>query len=1079
MNKKLCNFKHLLLLLLLLLLPSLVFAQEITVKGTVKDTKGIGLPGVTIFVLGNNKGTVTNPDGGYSIKVSPKATLSYSYLGYISAKIAVNNKTSINVTLLEDTKKLDELVVVGYGTMKRSDVTGSVGSISSEALEKSVSTTMDQALQGRIAGVQMTQNSGIPGGGTSMLIRGIGSINSTNEPIYVVDGVIISGETGSSTSNAIAGINPADIESIEVLKDASATAIYGAQGANGVVLISMKKGKDNMVKPSISFNAYYGNQQLNKEIDMMDLRQYATHYNEMQNVFGYPTNRKDAFSNPETLGGGTNWQSAIFRNAPMQNYNLSIRGGDKNTTYSISGGYFSQDGITVSSGFDRSTFRVNVDTKATNWMRIGAVMNGSYTKQNSGIASWSIIPYALYQAPYIPVLNADGTYGGPDSSFDANVSGFSNPFAVAKMTKRENEKLNTRGNVFMTITPNKWFNYRTEFSGDYTIDNYLYYLPAFSVGSYLNAITTNQHSKLYSLTWNWKNMLNFDRTFAKKHKLSGMLAHEVNSFNSDYLYGQRLYGASDLTGLDAGDANYSTNSGYGRDKKFLSVFGRLFYSYKDRYQFTGTVRHDGSSNFAEGHQWGTFPSAAVAWRVSEEEFFKPLEKVINNFKFRLSYGVVGNANVGNFAYQSLLQNVQSNWGSSFKTANVPNVNLTWETTKSWNVGTDLNMFNNRIELIFDAYNKRTSNLLLQAELPRYVGASTDGSTGSADSPWYNIGVMENKGFEFALNTVNISKRNFTWKSGLTFSLNRNKVLEMNSDNATIDKTYQVASNTTSTVTRTTVGKPISQFYGYDVVGRINSASDFLEDNGDGTSTVKVATVKYKKGTVANNSAFSSGSTYIGDILYKDVNGDGAINASDMTYIGNPLPKFTYGITNSFTYKDFDFSVFLYGSYGNKILNILRIRTDDPRQSGNLSARAANYCKIGYLDGNSSNTNIWNVYVLPGSDPTMVRMGATDPNGNSAVSSRFVEDGSYLRIQNVSIGYTFPKKLLTSIGISKLRVYSNIQNLFTFTKYSGFDPEVGATQGQYSYSGQSMLMYGVDAGRVPSPRVYTVGIDLTF
>ncbi len=1076
MKNKFILFRRITLSLMFFLIPLLAAAQTISVQGTVKDSNDEPLIGVSVAVEGTNLGTITDHEGKYTIKASPKGNLIFSYLGFVTSKALINNRTTIDVVLSEDTKKLDEVVVVGYGTMKRSDFTGAVSSIGADAVEKSVATTIDQVLQGRIAGMQVAQNSGIPGGSTSILIRGINSINSTNEPIYVVDGMIINGETGSNTSNAISNINPADIESVEVLKDASATAIYGAQGANGVIIITMKKGKEGI--PKINFNAYYGIQEPATQIDMMNLQQYAVHYNDLQTAFGYLTNRKDAFSNPETLGNGTNWQDAIFRNAPMQSYNLSVRGGNKVANYSVSGGYMKQEGITVSSGFDRATLRIATEIQAREWVKMGATINSSYTNQESGIAGWNIIPNALYQSPQVPVYNADGSFGGPDSSFDSNLKDFTNPLAIAELTTRDNEKFGTRGNLFLTFKPTKykWINFRTEFTGDAAIDNYIYFLPSYQFGSSTNAYATNRHDKTYTLYWGWKNMLNFDKTFNKVHKVTAMIGQEVTSNKRDYLNGQRLGGSDSLQGLDAGDANYATNSGYGYERRFSSIFGRAFYSYKDKYLFTGTIRHDGSSNFAEGEQWGTFPSAAIAWRASEESFFKPLKDVMNNLKFRLSYGEVGNSNVAQYAYISNLTSIQSPWGVGLKTGNIPNPNLTWETTRSWNAGIDMNFLDNRIEFIVDAYVKNTNNLLMQLALPGYVG--TDGQ-GSADAPWYNIGSLQNKGFEFTLNTVNIQNRKFNWKTGITFSLNQNEITEMNTQTAFIDKTYALGSET-STITRTAVGHPISQFYGFNVIGRINSAEDFLKDNGDGTSTVTTATRSYKKGAVINNTANNLASySYIGDLLYEDVDGDGIITDADRTYIGSPLPDFTFGINNSFRYRDFDLTVFLYGSVGNKAFNWLRRRIDNPNSSGNVHSRTADYCRLGYVDGNSSNKDIWNIYVLPGADDSQVRMGGVDPNTNSAVSSRFVEDASFLRIQNISLGYTVPKRYTAKLKIESLRFYANLQNVYTFTKYTGYDPEVGSTQGQYSYSGQSMLMYGVDTGRIPSPRIYTFGLDLTF
>lgn len=1059
---------------MLMLLSFPLMAQDIKVKGVIKDPSGDVLIGATVNVQGTKKTVITDINGKYSIDAPANGTLVVSYIGCITTKVNVAGKKEIDVVLQSGTRELDEVVAVGYTSSKKIDLTGPVRSVSSDAIDKAVVTTADQILQGRTPGVQVVQNSGIPGGGSSIMIRGVGSINSTNEPIYVIDGVIIAPQSGSIMSNPLASINPSDIESMDVLMDASSTAIYGAQGANGVVLITTKKGKS--AKPIINFNYYIGNQQMAKRIDMLNLQQFATHYNDVYINVGNGLYKKDDFSNPSTLGVGTDWQNVIFHNAMMKNYNVSVRGSDKGTTYSISGGYFDQDGIAVTSDFKRTTFRSDITTKANDWLKFGSSLNLAYNTQNTGIASWSTVAYALYSSPQIVVYNPDGSYGGPMNDQEAAYS-YGNPMASALKTTRSNEKFNTRGNINAIFTPFKWLNYKTEFSGEVGIDNYNYFLPFFTVGNYVgNSTTQNEHSKTYSFNWTWRNLINIDYTFNKIHKVSAVLGHEVSQYRTDYLWGKRQNGSTELTGLDAGDANYDDNSGYSSYRSFVSLFGRIFYSYKDRYLFTGTVRNDGSSNFATGHQWGVFPSAAVAWRISEEKFFQPLRSTVDNLKLRLSYGKVGNSNVGAFAYESMLQNVQSNWGVSLKTANIANQNLTWETTTSWNAGIDLNLLNNRVEFIFDTYIRNTDNLLLQAQLPSYLG--TTGS-GSASAPWLNIGSIQNKGFEFALNTKNIVKKDFKWNSAFTFSSVDNIVTKMNTEAAVIDKSYQATSTYTDIITRTTVGQPISQFYGYEATGRINSASDFLKDNGNGTSTVLIATRTYQKGQVISNTSYNSNSTFIGDLIFKDINADGIIDAKDKTFIGNPLPLFTAGLTNNFTYKNFDLSVFLYCTYGNKVFNMYRVKIDDPNVVSNVTTRVLNYAHLGYLDSNTSNKNIWNYYVLPGADPSEVRMEVGHTNLNQAISSRFVEDGSYIRLQNISFGYTLPDKLVKKLHLTKLRIYSNIQNLLTFTKYSGYDPEVGSTQGQYSTSGQGMLMYGVDASRLPSPRIYTIGLDVTL
>lgn len=1042
--------------------------QDIRITGTIKDKSGDPIVGVIVSILGTNKSASSDKNGKYAIMASKGQILIFSYIGMKKQNITVGTNRVIDVVLKDDEINLNEVVVnVGYGTMKRSDLTGSVSSITAKSYENSVSTTLDQALQGRVAGLQMAQNSGVPGGGSSIQIRGVSSISNTNEPIYVVDGVIINGKTGDNDVNAIASINPADIESVEILKDASATAIYGAQGANGVIIVTLKKGKEGI--PIFNFNTKQGYQEIPKFIDMMNLREYAQQRNDMSDVLGY--GRRADFANPSILGEGTNWQKELYSHAPMQTYDISVRGGNRASTYSISAGYLNQDGIVFGAGYKRGTFRVSTDNQVGSWVKMGGSVNVNTDKQETSVSSWSVIGSSLFQAPSIPVRNADGSYGGPTTELDPNNLSYANPVAIALLNQRNRDKFGTRGNMYLNLQPLKWFNFRTEFSGEGNIDNYQEFLPAYQFGQSVKASPDNRHDKTFRTFWSWKNLANFDKTFAKKHRMTLMVGQEMWSRYSDFLSGNRQGGSNELTGLDAGDATIAQNSGNSGKNTMFSIFSRLTYDYAGKYAFTGTIRRDGSSNFAPGHQWGTFPSAAAAWRISEEDFFKPLKDVVNNMKFRLSYGKVGNSNVSAFAYGSNLINVPTaNWGPSFKTGNISNENLSWETTKSWNAGLDLNLFKNRIELIVDAYIKKTDDLLLRLSLPAFTGTGS-AYPGTAEAPWYNIGAIQNKGVEFTLNTVNISKSEFSWNSALVFTLNRNMVTRMNTETA--DVPMYDYSNGNNIVTRTMTGSPVSQFYGYKYVGRINSAADFLKDNGNGTSTVIVPTFKYRKGDIINNTdpALIS-STYIGDLLFADVNGDGIVNDADITNIGNPFPDFTFGFTNNFKYGNFDFSFFLDGAVGAKAFNILRSRTDDPRSSANVRKYVANYAKLGYIDGNADNKNIWNVYVLPGSDPDVGRMSVQNTN-NSIFSSRFVEDVTYLRIQNITLGYRFPTKMISKYGLKGLRVYSNLQNVYTFSNYSGYDPLVG------SQSGQSMLRYGVDGGSVPVPRIYTFGLDLNF
>lgn len=1062
-----------LLLSVMALLPAAALAQGmVKVAGTVTDANGDPLIGCTVQLKGSSVGTVTDLDGHFTMQVPEGKTLTFSYIGYKTKEVKAAQ--AMKVTLDDDTHVLNEVVAVGYGTMKRSDITGSVVSVRAEDMEQTNAATMDQMLQGRAAGLQMTSNSGAAGSSTSIQIRGINSLNSSNEPVYVIDGSIIRSEAGSDTySNPLEGLNPNDIESVEILKDASATAIYGAQAANGVIIVNMKKGKEGA--PRINFKATAGFSNLPKKLDVMNLRQMAAYINDLgtsQTDGGY-------LANPDILGEGTDWQDAMFRTGVRQEYNLSVRGGSKTVSYSVSGGYYTEDGIIINNGFSRFTLRAATDVKAYKWLDLGTTVNISHTDRNTGMASWGVVGNALGMLPNIPVKNEDGTWGKAGYNSETN-SWTPNPVAIASITTRKNKVSATRANFYFTLKPWKWLNWRNEVTYDVNTDNYRYLLPSYDLGGTRRDYATHQASKTYNqymslksvATGNWK---------IGRHALSLMLGFEMNDRYRDYLYGQRLGGSDDNLGLVGGDGTQDSNDGWTTTQRFSSFFGRLTYNYSDRYLLTATLRRDGSSLFARGQRWGTFPSAALAWRISEEPFFLPLTPVVNSLKLRVGYGLVGNANLADNTYQPTFTNMDSNFGTSYITANMPNYDgLTWEKTHSWNAGLDLSLFDNRIEFIFDAYLKDTKDLLLQTALPWYTGTHV---TGGTSAQWANVGSMRNKGIELTLNATVIDKKSFKWKTGITFSLNDNEITELNSETGFIDKTLDFKTWGGETVTRTAVGHSVSQYYGYQVLGRINSAADFLRDNGDGTSTVIVATPNYRVGTVVSNASASALKTTVGDLLFKDNNGDGIIDSNDRTYLGSGLPKYTFGWNNTFTYKRWSLSVFMYGSVDNKVFNWQRRQMDEPSLlSGSVTnkfTRTANYAKWAYRDGNSGNLDVWNVYVAPGADPSETRIDNNHGNYNSRVSDRYVEDADYLRIKNIVLSYSFPRSICKKLMLQSLKLSANVQNVYTFTGYTGYDPEVGSQNGQYSMSGQGMLMYGVDTGRVPSPRSFIFTLDATF
>ena len=1062
-----------LLLSVLALLPAAALAQGmVTVSGTVADSNGDPLIGCSVQLKGSGVGTVTDLDGHFKLQVPEGKTLTFSYIGYKTKELKAQK--NMKVTLDDDTHVLNEVVAVGYGTMKRSDITGSVVSVKAEDMEQTSAATMDQMLQGRAAGLTMTSNSGAAGSSTSIQIRGVNSLNSSNEPVYVIDGSIVRSEAGQDTySNPLDGLNPNDIESIEILKDASATAIYGAQAANGVIIVNMKKGKEGA--PKISFKATAGFSNLPKKLDVMNLRQMAAYITDL----GISESSEGYLANPELLGEGTDWQDAMFRTGVRQEYNLSVRGGAKSVNYSVSGGYYSEDGIIINNGFDRFTLRTSMDIKAYKWLDLGATVNISHTDQNTGMASWGVVGNALGMLPNIPVKNEDGSWGKAGYNSETN-SWTPNPVAIASITTRDNKKSATRANFYFTLKPWKWLSWRNEVTYDVNTDNYRYLLPAYDLGGTRRDYATHEASKTYNqymslksvATGNWK---------IKSHKLSLMLGYEMNDRYRDYLYGQRLGGSDDNLALVGGDGTQDSNDGWTTTERFVSFFGRLTYNWLDRYLLTATVRHDGSSRFARGQRWGTFPSVALAWRISEEPFFAPLLETVNSLKLRVGYGLVGNANLADNTYQPTFTNMNSNFGTGYLTANMPNYDgLTWEKTHSWNIGLDLSLWDNRIEFIFDAYRKDTKDLLLQTALPWYTGTHI---TGGTSAQWANVGSMRNEGIELTLNATVINKKNFKWKTGLTYSLNKNEITALNSETGFIDKTLNFKTWGGETVTRTAVGHSVSQYYGYRVAGRINSAADFLRDNGDGTSTVIAATPNYRVGTVVSNASASALKTSVGDLLFKDLNGDGIINSEDRDYLGSGLPKYTFGWNNTFTYKRWSLSVFMYGSVGNKVFNWQRRQMDEPSLlSGSVTnkfTRVSNYAKWAYRDGNPGNQDVWNVYVVPGADPSETRIDNNHGNYNSRVSDRYVEDADYLRIKNIVLSYSFPRSICKKLMLQSLKLSGNVQNLYTFTGYTGYDPEVGSQNGQYSMSGQGMLMYGVDTGRVPAPRSFIFTLEATF
>ena len=1040
-------FKNLGFLILMLVFTAAVNAQT-TVSGTVSDSSG-PIPGVNIVVKGSTINTVSNFDGTYSISAPSTAILVYSFIGYKQTEIAINNKTKIDVLLVEDLNNLKEVVVVGYGTVKRGDLTGAVSSISSAAVSQSVSTTIDQVLQGRAAGVNIQQNNGAPGASSSVRIRGISSITGSNEPIYVIDGVVIDGNTGSN-SNPLAGINPADIVSVDVLKDASATAIYGSRAANGVIMITTKTGKKGDL--ALNFDSYVGWQEIPKYLQVLNLREYGTLKNTRADL-GI-VQRDNSFIRPDLLGEGTDWQKELFTTALMQSYNLSASGGSDNTTYALGIGYLDQDGIAIGSSFNRFNLRGVIDSQVKSFLKVGVNMALNKTEQVTTFNDGSLILTALKQTPNVAARNADGTFDGPDTTeFVQN-----NPLGLALMRDNHSENYGIRANTYAEISFSKSLKFKSQYSIDYNFGNNYTFNPSYTFGALVNDVREGTRTKSLSDNWIWNDLLTYNKVFGK-HTVNAMLGEEMQEQHWENLYGYRSgYLTNGATDLNAGDPTTARNSNASITRALSSYFGRVFYSFDDKYLLTATLRRDGSSQFAKENQWDWFPSAALAWKISNENFLKG-NKTINNMKLRLGWGVVGNQSVPDYAYTSVYGTSATNWGSGQIATNTANPDLGWEKTKSSNLGLDLGLFNNRIELVADVYYKKTDGLILDLALPAYAGTTGQGSSAP---PTYNIGALENKGIEFTLNTINMQREDFTWKSNFNFSMNRNKVLSLNTESGVYDRTLQQGSDVT-VVTRTAVGQPIGQFYGYKVIGRFEKATDFYYKDKDGA---------VKPTALPEGMVIGENGVWIGDYMFEDVNKDGVINEKDLGYIGNPNPDFTFGVNNAFSFKGFDVSILVTGSYGNEVLNYQRRWLENPRENTNLLKSALGYAQLELIDPNGPN-DYRNVQIV-GGDPYMPRIGASSASSasNFRLSNRFVEDGSYVRIKNISIGYNLPKKLYAKYGISNVKVYSNAQNVLTFTKYKGYDPEVGSLN-------QNALLTGIDNGRYPSPIITTLGLNVNF
>lgn len=1071
-------------LLMLLFGHLLAFGQTKTVTGTVTDGSSSPLPGVAVVVEGTAIGVVTDIDGNYNISIPQDAeTLVFSFIGFENQIIEVGGRSVINVMMQTSDLRLDEVVVVGYGTMKRSDLSGASISVGEDKIKGSVITNIDQALQGRAAGVTSMATSGAPGGSVSIRVRGQSTINANAEPLYVVDGVILQGSSASGASlglgdrlgngsvssvSPISSLNPADIESMEILKDASATAIYGAQGANGVVLITTKKGRSGEAK--FSYDGMYGMQRQATRLEMMNLREFAEYSNTVAMDFSTRDERAE-FQDPSLLGVGTNWQDAIFQFAPMQQHQVSARGGTDAVRYFVSGSYMDQDGTIVGSEFKRYSFRANFDADLKPWMKLGVNTAYSMTDEKLGLAEGTegIITFSLLTPPDIPIYDLEGNYASEVREGYSRI----NPIAKAHDEDLLLERSKLNGNIYLDLTPIEQLTWHTELGFDIGGTRGEVFLPEVAYGNWSRDINESSIQRNNSSFMQFKNYLTYADSY-NQHSYSVMVGQEAweSKWENQRVIGIGLPGNEVRNPVLASENKIS--SGFG-SSAMASFFGRLTYNFDSRYGLTYTFRRDGSSNFGPKNRWANFHAFAGSWRFTEEDFFQGLDHIVSNGKLRFGWGQTGNSNIGGYAWGAAISRMPSGLGMGYRQSNIANPYIKWETQEQLNLGVDVGLWRDRINLVVDVYDKTSKDMLMDLQLPSYMGTRGNQSSALAP-PKGNYGTINNKGIEISLNTRNMVGA-FEWDTDIQWSANKNTLEALDGTaNAFIEGYGQWS----DVVTITNVGESLYNFYGYKVVG-------VYKDLADLQSSPKSA--KYPE----DGQTFDRYNTvWVGDLKFADLSGpdgkpDGVIDEYDRTNIGSPMPKFTFGVTNTFRYKNFDLTLFLNGSYGNKIFNYTAMQLSNMKSIWDNQLAVVNdraqlvpvddqiaYPRLA-IDGVTEvyawNEDISNIRVAnPGTK--VPRAIANDPNDNDRISDRYVEDGSYLRIKNITLGYTLPGHLTRRYQVDNVRIYVNLQNLYTFTEYSGYDPEVGV-------STLSNNVYGLDNGRYPAPQVYTVGLNLSF
>lgn len=986
--------------------------QAKTVTGTVTDVSGEPIIGANIRIKGTTTGTITDIDGNFSIKAEPQSVIEVSYIGYLTQETVINNQKSIRFLLKEDTKTLDEVVVIGYGVQKKADLTGSVANINTEKLNTQSNANIGQALQGKIAGVDIVSQGGAPGSGTRIMVRGIGTLNNAS-PLYIVDGMYM---------NSIDHINPNDIASIDVLKDASSAAIYGSRAANGVIIVTTKEGSNTEGKPIIDLSVNLGISTASKFLDMLDAKGWAEVTTIARQAIGKPAldMATDLANKPDN-----DWQDIMFRPALMQNYNLSVKGGGKYSTYYTGLGYFNQDGIVKGTNYQRYNIQSKNDYKRGIFSAgTNLIISFSHDKPLHQELRGGMIGTILQSVPTLEKYDdtREGGYGGTYG----DVVNIPHPLAIIddNIMDRYNENVKIFANLYAQIELFKGLKYKLNLTPDFSFERYKNYLNKYDFGLATNSITQLTERQRRRRNILVENLLTFDRTFGE-HKISALAGYtyQDSRFRHIQAYGEGL--PQGLEEIDAATTNRS-NEGNSWRSVLTSILGRVFYSYQNKYLFTATIRRDGSSKFGKNNRYGYFPSFSLGWNVAEEKF---LENVhwLDQLKLRGGYGVLGNQEIDNYQYSSTITtgiNYPDGNGGLLQGAfpkNFAYPDIKWEETAMTNVGIDFMAFNNRLSLTADYYVKNTKDILLTVPIPI--------SSGGANDPIRNAGKIRNNGFEFNLGWMDQPNPDISYGINLIGSFNKNKVIAMGSESGSIKGG---STNQNITTSETKAGYPIGGYWLISTAGYFNSQEEVDAYAKDGKKIQPAAEP--------------------GDIKFVDANNDGVINDDDRVFQGSPFPDFTFALNGNMRYKNFDLSIGLQGVLGNKIYNATRQTLEDVTKGSNFLASCLDY---------------WTPENKNASHP---RLTWDDPNRNTrAESDRYLENGSYLRLRSVQLGYTFPQTWFKG-AIQHARVYINAENLFTITSYSGYSPDVNADNANYR---------GFDNFIYPTNRTFMLGLNVTF